>query len=75
MTLQRGTTSDQGWNNAVYFNVGIYNVKQRRINIVYFKVDINNTGQRRSNLVIFNAEFYNVGQVEATLWKRLLPKR
>ena len=41
-TSRRGTTSNQRWNNVVYFNVGIYNVEQRRINVVYFNVDMNN---------------------------------
>ena len=34
MTSRRGTTFNQRWNNIVYINVGIYNVKQRQINFV-----------------------------------------
>ena len=50
---RRGTTSNQPWNNVVYFNVGIYNVELRLINVVYFNVDMNNVRQRRNNVVIF----------------------
>ena len=45
-TSRRGTTSNQRWNNVLYFIAGIDNVEQRRINVVYFKVDINNVTQR-----------------------------
>ena len=31
---QRGTTSNQHWNNVVYFNVDMNNVRQRRNNAV-----------------------------------------
>ena len=46
----------------MYFNVGIYNVELRLINVVYFNVDMNNVRQRRNNVVIFHVEFHNVGQ-------------
>ena len=45
-TSRRGTTSNQRWNNILYFIAGIDNVEQRRINVVYFKVDMNNVRQR-----------------------------
>ena len=46
----------------MYFNVGIYNVKQRLIKVVYFNIDVNNVRKRRNNVVLFNVEFHNVGQ-------------
>ena len=75
MTLRRGTTSNQRWNNIVYLNVGIYNVEQRRINVAYFNVDVNNVRQRRNNIVLFNFKFYNVCQrgsnvVKMTIYKK-----
>ena len=57
MTLPRGTTSNQRWNNVVYVKVETYNVEQRRIN-----VDDNKVRQHRNNVVIFNIEFHNVDQ-------------
>ena len=62
MTSRRKTTLNQGWNNVVYFNVGIYNVEQHRINVVCFKVDMDNVRQLRNNVVIFKVDFHNVGQ-------------
>ena len=70
-TLQRGTTSNQRWNNAVYFNVAIYNVEQRRINAVYLNVDMNNARQRRNNVVNFNVEFYNAGKLRNNVSKKM----
>ena len=61
-TSRRGTTSNQRWNNAMYFNVGINNIEQYRINVVYFNVDMNNVRQHRNNVVIFNVKFHNVGK-------------
>ena len=61
MTSRRRTTTNQRWNNVVNVNVGIYNVKQSRINVVYFNVHMNNVRQRWNN-VIFNVEFHNVWQ-------------
>ena len=46
----------------MYFNVGIYNIEQRRINVVYFNVDMNNVRQRPNDVVIFNVEFHNIGK-------------
>ena len=60
-TSWRGATSNQRWNNVVYFNVGIYNVKQVWINVVYLNVDLNNVRQRQNSVVIFNVQFYNFG--------------
>ena len=60
MTSRRRTTSNQGWNNVEYANVGIYNVEQRRINDAYFNVDFNNVRQRQNNVVIFNVDLHNV---------------
>ena len=34
MTSRRGATPNQHWMNVVYFNIGIYNVEKRRINVV-----------------------------------------
>ena len=62
MTSRRDATSNQRWNNVAYFNVGIYNVKQRRINVVYFNVDVSNVRQHRNNVALFNFEFHNDGQ-------------
>ena len=42
VTSRRWKTSNQLWNNVVYVSVGVYNVKQRRINVVFFNVDLNN---------------------------------
>ena len=61
-TLRRGAMSNQRLKNVVYFNVVIYNVKQRWINVVYFNVDRNNVRQCRNNVVIFNNEMNNVGK-------------
>ena len=61
-----GITSNQRWNNVVYFKDGIYNIKQCWINVAYFNADMNNVRQRRKKVVIFNVLFYNV---ETTLWK------
>ena len=72
---RRGTTSNQRWNNAVYFNVGIYNVEQRWINVVYFNVDMNNVRQRRNNVVIFNVEFHNVVKRRNNVVKMTISKK
>ena len=75
MTSRRRTTSNQRWNNVVYFNVEMYNVEQRRINVVYFNVEMNNVRQRRNNALIFKADFHNIGQrrnnvANMTIWKK-----
>ena len=65
MTSQYGPTSNQCWNNVVYFNVGIYNIEQRQINVEYFNADVSNVRQRwncQNNIVLFNIKFHNVGQ-------------
>ena len=67
-------TSNKRWNNVVYFNVRIYNVKQRRINVVYFNVDMNNARQRRNNVVIFNVQFHNVGKRRKYVVKMTISK-
>ena len=74
-TSWRGATSNQHWNNVVYFNVGIYNVDLRWINVVYFKVDINNVRQRRNNVVIFNVDMNNVGKRRNNIGKWQFLKR
>ena len=76
MTSQRRTLSNQGWNNVVDVNIGIYNIEQRRINVVYFDVDLNNVRKRFNNVVIFIIDFRNVGQlrkngVNVTIFKKL----
>ena len=53
MTSRRRATSNQRSSTVKYVNVGIFNVKQRRINAVYFSVDLN-------NVTIFNVDLYNV---------------
>ena len=40
---------EQRWNNVVYFNVELNNVRQR-VNIVIFNVDLHNVEQRRNNV-------------------------
>ena len=72
---RRGTTSNQRWNDVVYFHDGIYNVKQRRINVVYFNFDMNNARQRRNNAVIFNVEFHNVGKRWHNIVKMTISKK
>ena len=52
--------SSQRWNNFVYFNLGVYNVEQRRINVVYFNFDMNIVRQRRNNIAIFNVEYVGI---------------
>ena len=61
-TSQSVATSNQRWNNIVYFKVQIYNVKQGWINVVFFKVNIKNVRQRRNNIVIFNVDMSNVAK-------------
>ena len=72
---RRGATSNQRWNNVVYFKVGIYNVEQRRISVVCFNVDMNNVRQRRNNVVIFNVEFYNVDKRRNNVMKMTFSKK
>ena len=62
------TTSNQPWNNVVYINVKLYNIKQPRINAAYFNADLKSIRQRRNNVVIFNVDFHNVEHVETTFW-------
>ena len=75
VTSRRGTTSNQQWNNVVYFNIEMYNVEQCRINVVYFNVDMNNVRQRRNNIVIFNVKFYNVGKRRNNVVKMTASKK
>ena len=70
MTSRRDTTSNQRWNN-----VGIYNVKQRRINVVYFNADVSNVRQRRNNVVLYDVEFHNVGQRGNNAVKMIISKK
>ena len=72
---RRGATSNQRWNTAVYFNVGIYNVEQHWINVVYFEVDINNVRQRRNNVVIFDVDMNNVGKRRNNVVKMSISKK
>ena len=74
-TLRRGTTSNQHWNNVVYFSVGIYHVEQRRKNVVYFNVDMNNVRQRRNNVVIFNVKFHKVDKRRNDVAKMTVSKK
>ena len=69
------TTSNQRWSKFVYFNVGIYNVEQRRINVLYFNVAMNNVRQRRNNVVIFNVEFHSVGKRRNNVVKMIFFKK
>ena len=59
----------------MFFNNGIYNVKQRRINVVYFNLDMNNIRQRRNNIVIFNVDFHNVGKRWNNVVKTTISKK
>ena len=54
-TSRRGTISNQRWNNVVYFNVDMNNVRQRRNNVVIFNVEFYNVGKRRNNVVKMTA--------------------
>ena len=47
---QRWSLHSQRWNNFVYFNVELNNIRQRRNNIVVFNVDFYNVEQRRNNV-------------------------
>ena len=66
-TSQRDTTSNQRWNKVMYFNLGIYNVKQRRTNVVYFNVDVSSV--RQPTLSFSTSSFTTLVNVETTLWK------
>ena len=52
------------------FNIEIYNVEQRQINVVYFNVDVR---LRPNNVVIFNVEFHNFVRtlINMTIFKKL----
>ena len=69
------TTSNQRWDNVVYINVKLYNIKQPRINAAYFNADLKSIRQRRNYVVIFNVDFRNVEQCQnnvlnMTIWKK-----
>ena len=49
-TLRTSTLKSTTFNNVVYFNVELNNVRQRRNNVVIFNVDFHNVGQRRNNV-------------------------
>ena len=49
-TLRTSTLKSTTFNNVVYFNVELNNVRQRRNNVVIFNVDFHNVGQRRNNI-------------------------
>ena len=66
-TSRRETRSNQRWNNVMYFNVGISNVEQRRINVVYFTVE--------TTLLFSTSSFSTLVNVETTLWKWPFLKR
>ena len=51
MTSRRDATSNQRWNNVVYFNIDVSNVRQHRNNIVLFNFVFQNVGQRGNNVV------------------------
>ena len=68
-------TSNQRWNNFVYFDIGIYNVEKRWINVVCFNADVDNVRQRRNNVVLFKFSFTTLVNAETTLWKWFFPKR
>ena len=59
----------------MYFNVGICNVEQRRINVVFFNFDMSNVRQRLNNIAIFNVEFHNVGKSRNNVVKMTILKR
>ena len=74
-TSWRGATSNQRWNNVVYFTVGIYNVEQCWIIVVYFNLDINNFRQRRNNVVVFHVDMNNVGKCQNNIVKMTISKK
>ena len=51
MTSRRQRASNQRWNNVVFFNAEIFNVKQRRNNVAIFNIKFHNVDQRRNNVV------------------------
>ena len=59
----------------MFFNLGIYNVEQRQINVVYFNIDMNNVRQHQNNVVCFNVEFHNVGQRRNNVVKMTISKK
>ena len=76
MTSRPGTTSNQQWNNVVYFDVEIYNVEQRQINVVYFNVLIWTTLHNVETMMSFPTSiFTTLVNVKATWWKWQFPKR
>ena len=73
MTSRHWITSNLRW----YFNVKMYNVIQREINVVYFNFHINSVREGQNNIVIFNVKSHNVGQrrnniVNMTICKKLM---
>ena len=74
-TSWRGATSNQHWNNVVYFNVGIHNVEQRWINVGYFNVGIYNVRQRQKNVVVFNVDINNVDKRRSNVVKMTISKK
>ena len=69
-TSRRGATSNQRWNNVVYFNLEIYNVKQRWIN-----VDIKTLDNVETTLSFSTLIWTLLVNVEITLWKWPFLKR
>ena len=49
-TFWRGKTSNQRWNNVLYFNVDM-NVRQRRSNVLIFNVEFRKGSQCWNNIV------------------------
>ena len=76
MTSRRGTAFNQRWNNIVYVNVGIYNVKQSQINFVVNDVVNTNDilallwttlGNVKTTLPFSISSFTKLDNVETTL--------
>ena len=59
------------WSEVVYFNVGVYNIEQRRINAVYSNVGLNNFRQRQSNLDNFIVGQHGSDVVNVTICLKL----
>ena len=65
-TSRRGTTSDQRWNNVVYFNVGICNVESTLCISTLIWTTLDNV---EATLSFSTSSFTTLVNVETTLWK------
>ena len=58
-TLCTSALKFTNFNNVVYFNVELNNVRQRRNNVAVFNVNFHNVGQRRNNVANMSISIKN----------------